>query len=556
MSFTDISDSVGLDNGAPSPSSGGVGAFVGGASLGDYDSDGVVDLFLTRVGAGNRLFRGAADGSFDDVTEASGLGDDGVGRSGGSGASVWADIDGDDDLDLFVGGVGEQADRLYLNQGDGTFSDRSEERGLASQTDPGGSDPTGGFATLGAAFADWDRDGDLDLVTTHWAPPSWAATHSSVEEDRTSLCGIPSAPASGRSDEDQRAQTARSRLFTNDGDGTFSDVTADLNLDLGDVSAFTPVFADYDSDAWPDLFVTGDFCTSRLYRNSGTGGFADVTAQSGLGTDENGMGSVVEDLNGDGILDWFVTSIAPGPERVGCVADQVTVGCSGNRLFLGRGAGGFVDATEQFGVRESAWAWGAAGEDMDNDGRRDLLAVNGYSDAAASATGPGSAASAAFYGRGAPSLWRGSAGGPWVENASALGLVDGGQAKSVIPFDHDGDGDLDLLVGHTTTPAALFRNDLTAGGHWLELRLHDATTSNTNAIGARVRLKVPGKDKRWIGDVRTGSGYQSSGPGTLHIGLGELDGVDAIEVRWPDSDNFERYGVEAVDTTITIERGS
>lgn len=554
LRFADVSGAVGLGGDTIDPARGNVGAFVGGASLGDFDADGIVDLFVTRVGSANRLYRGTAEGLFEDRTEVAGLGDEPGGASDGSAASVWADVDGDDDLDLFVGGVGEQADRLYLNGGSGSFTEESGARGLALHPVDDDTSPSGNYATMGAAFADWDRDGDVDLITTHWAPPVWDGVETYSTGDDTNLCEVQRAPTSGRSEADPAAP--RSRLLENDGTGVFRDITDESGIDLRRVAAFTPVVADHNDDGWPDLFITGDFCTSRPYQNTGQGGFVDVTKQAGLGTDENAMGSVVEDLNHDGTLDWFVTSIAPGPNDVGCVAGQVTVGCSGNRLYLGRREGGFVDATDEFGVREAAWAWGAAGEDLDNDGRRDLVTVNGYADESSSATGPGNASAAAFFAVGAPAVWRGSPGGPWVDEAASVGLVADGQAKSVIPFDHDGDGALDLLIGNTTSPPQLISSDLTGGGHWLGLQLHDATAPNTRAIGARVRVRKSADRGEWIGEVRTGSGYQSSGPGTLHIGLGESDELDEVEVRWPDSDSFERYDVESVDTTIIIERDS
>ncbi len=562
LRFTEVSAKVGLKGDSTEPTPGNVGAFVGGASVGDFDDDGIADLFITRTGAPNRLYRGTANDAFEDVTTSSGMDGGQVAVSDGSAASVWADIDGDDDLDLFVGGVGEQADRLYVNEGPSGFVEQSTERGIGGTSSAQGDGPTGGYATMGAAFADWDRDGDLDLVTTHWAPPGFSESGGYSSDTRTNLCDVErqrsGAPTGGLTG----SATPRSHMFENTGAGRFSDVTDKLGLDLVDISAFTPVFADYDGDGWQDLFVTGDFCTSRLYRNTGVGGFVNVTEQAGVGGDENGMGSVVEDLNGDGTLDWLVTSIASGPDAVGCVQGQATVGCSGNRLYLGRGDGTFADATEPFGVRESAWAWGAAGDDLDNDGFRDLAVVNGYADDASAAVGPGSAAAAAFYAEGQPRLWRGSPGGPWIDGAAAAGLKTTGASKALVPFDHDGDGDLDLLVGNTGAPPQLFHSETNPAQHWLSVRLHDAGSANTRAVGAMVRLpkseQQSGSDAEgsWMGEVRTGSGYQSSGPGSLHIGLSEQDDVSAIEVRWPDSDEFQRYDVESVDTIMEIERTS
>jgi hypothetical protein len=155
LRFTEVSAKVGLTGNATEPTPGNVGAFVGGASVGDFDGDGIVDLFITRTGAPNQLYRGTAGGAFEDVTSASGIDDGQVAGSDGSAASVWADIDGDDDLDLFVGGVGEHADRLYVNEGAGGFDEQSAARGIGDTSSAQDDGLTGGYATMGAAFADW-----------------------------------------------------------------------------------------------------------------------------------------------------------------------------------------------------------------------------------------------------------------------------------------------------------------------------------------------------------------------------------------------------------------
>ena len=351
-------------------------AMTGGAAVGDYDDDGVYDLYLTRVGLPNQLYRGNGDGTYEDVTDAAGVA--GPDPSGGSAAAVWADVDGDDDLDLFVGGTGTARDAMFINNGDGTFADETARRGLEQPPAPPG--PVGS-AAFGAAFSDWDQDGDLDLVVTHWneqALNQFYLKDNQGKDDR--LCDAARAPASAAFQAQLDTHPSRARLYRNDGDGNFADATAEMGVDFTRMVGFTPTFADYDDDGWDDLFVTGDFCTSRLFHNDGGTGFSDVTDAAGVGTDEAGMGSVVEDLDGDGHLDWFITAIAADGVEEGCIEALVSVPCSGNRLYLGDGAGSFTDATDEFGVRDGKWAWGAAADDLNNDGLRDLLVVSGYLD--------------------------------------------------------------------------------------------------------------------------------------------------------------------------------
>ena len=169
--FDEVASDIGLRD-LPEEAPSNIGAFVGGASVGDYDGDGKLDLFLTNFSISDRLFRATPEGNFVDVTADSGL----IVRTGspadgvGSAASVWADIDGDGALDLFVGGVGDQANQLYVNDGAGGFTEEAERRGVADMFTVTKSQPFAAHTVLGSAFADWDKDGDLDLMSAHWQP--------------------------------------------------------------------------------------------------------------------------------------------------------------------------------------------------------------------------------------------------------------------------------------------------------------------------------------------------------------------------------------------------
>ncbi|NNE07403.1 MAG: VCBS repeat-containing protein [Gemmatimonadetes bacterium] len=270
----------------------------GGVACGDYNGDDWPDLFVVGGTAGpNRLFRNEGDGTFTDVAPGAGLAVTGMEGCGPS----FADWDGDGDLDLFVGAVRFNPPALYRNEGDGTFADITALTGVAPD-----------LSTFSIAFADFDRDGDLDLCLAHWRTPA-DSTH----------------------------------LYRNEGNGTFIDFDAAAGVsDMG--YSFTPNFADWNDDGWPDLLVASDFGTSKVFENAGDGTFLDVT--TAVITDENGMGAAVADYDNDGDLDWFVSSIwdtASQPEG--------NWGSSGNRLYRNDNATSSTPRTK----REFASAGGA-----------------------------------------------------------------------------------------------------------------------------------------------------------------------------------------------------
>ena len=265
-----------------------------GASVVDVDRDGWEDLFVTRVGFPNMLHHNRCGAGFSDVAAQVGLAENDA-----SAGSLWGDVDRDGDLDLFVTSVLRNPNRLYLNRGDTTFEEHGHDAGVASRKD---------FSPLtnssyGAALGDVDADGDLDIVVNQWQ-------HTA-----------------------ELLKRGRTTIFRNDGTGRFEAANTPLGLDLTGVAGFTTTITDIDGDGRQDLLMAGDWGSSRLFLGAPDGRFRDVTRTAGVGTDENGMGSAVEDIDGDGDLDWFVTSIA-GPEEA---CRGVEFGCSGNRLFRNEG---------------------------------------------------------------------------------------------------------------------------------------------------------------------------------------------------------------------------
>jgi len=444
-----------------------------GVAAGDYDGDGWVDLYATGGPEGsNRLLRNLGDGTFEDVAAAAGVG---LAGSFGAGA-VFADYDGDGHLDLLVSGVLETPLVVFRNLGDGTFSDATASTGIDVTAD-----------TFSAAFGDYDGDGDLDVALTHW----------------------------------QQDITESARLWRND-DGSFVDVTAEADLDIGrglfDLDwSFTATFADINEDGLPDLLLAGDFSGSQVFVNDGDGTFTDATGE--MIDDENGMGSAVGDYDNDGDLDWFVSSIWD-PDGVA----ESNWGVTGNRLYQNQGDGTFADVTEVAGVREGYWGWGSCFADFNLDGDLDIFHVNGYS-----------TNSAVEYFHDPARLFVSNGDGTFTESSAEVALEERGQGRGIACFDYDRDGDIDIFVANNGSTPSLWRNDATAelrnGFLAIELR---AGPPNTRAIGARVYVTTGSTTQ--MREVRAGNNFLSNNPAEAHFGLGEIELIDEIRIEWPDGE--------------------
>ena len=450
----------------------------GGASVVDLNGDGWEDLYLPRVGLPNLLLMNNCGTGFTELY-GTGTADPAASTSG-----VFADIDGDQDLDLYVSNMFEGPDRLYRNDGGFTFTDITDTQ-LQPATDPLA-------LTLGASFGDLDRDGDLDLVTSRWF--------------------------------DFGGNGGLSEVLVNDGAGNFSGAQLD-GMQLDDVAAFTATITDVNADARPDLLLAADWGSSRLFTQEADGSFADVTADRGLGTDENGMGSAVVDINADGMLDWFITAIYSEGD-----CTSVGFGCTGNRLFLGDDAR-FTDATGRAGLREGGWGWGTAVEDFDNDGDLDVAMTNGFPSRSALSE-EGQQLIKPFEAD-PVRLWLQADDGTFAEVSGGIGFKDDGQGKSLIAFDHDRDGDLDILVVNTDTGPRLFRNELGASNSWLQVAPL-LTPGGAPAVGAIVRAGGPRSEMRR--DIRVGDTYGGQRSSIAHFGFGatDADATATITVTWPD----------------------
>ncbi len=458
----------------------------GGAAVGDYDDDGFVDLFVVRGGVGPpMLWRNNQTGGFEDVTAGSGLEIDDPLVT----APMFADFSGDGWLDLVLGGLADAPLRLFRNRGGVDFVEVTDGSGLFSSRH-----------NFSSTMADYDRDGDLDLFVAHWSPDGGGANH----------------------------------LWRRDAD-IFSPV--DWRVGIAPLYqsidwTFTANFSDLDGDGWPELLLASDFGTSRVFRNE-RGRRFELDTRSEL-SDENGMGAALGDYDNDGDIDWFVTSIWD-PDGT----PEGNWGVTGNRLYRNRGDGSFEEVSEDAGVRQGYWGWGACFGDFDHDGWLDIFHTNGFQ-----------APNASQFLDDPVRFFHNRGDGTFEERSQSLGLDDTGLGRGVACFDYDRDGDLDLFIANHSGPPRLYRNDGTSGHHWLSVRLRD-DGANRHGIGARLTLTSDGF--RQMREIQSGSNYLSQQPAEAHFGLAENGRIDRLHILWPDGGEQVLLDLP-VDQQLLIER--
>ena len=489
-----------------------------GVAFLDYDNDGWLDILVltgSRFGdpphdAGNRLYRNNRDGRFIDVTEKAGLF-----RTGYFYGVTVGDYNNDGFEDIFLSGWGQNV--LYRNNGNGTFSDVTEEAGLLNAEPRFGS---------GCAFVDYDRDGRLDLFVANYLDFDMKtvprAGQSKDCNEQGVFCGPRGLPFGAHS------------LYHNNGNGTFTDVTAAAGIRKADAGyGLTVVASDFDGDGWPDIYVACDSTPSLLFRNNHDGTFTEQGLERGValsddGMEQAGMGVGVGDFMPGGRLDIVKTHFA---------ADTPA-------LYMNDGKGNFRDMTLRSGlaVETRYVSWGVGAADLDNNGLPDIFWVTGgiYPEEQDRYKTPRVIFRNLGEGRFEELL---DLGGPAVEALHSIrGCAFG---------DFDNDGDVDILIMNCNEPPSLLRNDVTREHHAIQVKLR-GVKSNRSAIGARVTVRYG--EKIQMQELLSQSSYLSVNDTRLHFGLGPATRAD-LEIRWPLGLVEKVSGVEA-DHLIHVTEGA
>ncbi|MEM1166968.1 MAG: CRTAC1 family protein [Planctomycetota bacterium] len=509
----------------------------GGVSPGDFNGDGNTDLFLTRYDQPDQLYLNNGDGTFTDTSVTAGF----IPRTNTIG-SVAFDADNDGDLDLYVTTAGAQDYRflLYINDGNAVFTEEAVARNAAVET-------TSRHLGTSPAAGDFDSDGCVDLYVTEWGT-----------SNRNKL------------PDDPRPLVTHARLLRNlcgETPGYFEDVTIAAGLDAVELvdsinaenteqtlKRFSPRFSDLDVDGDVDLFIGGDFLGTMLFWNNGDGTFTNAADLGEVFDDENGMGCAIGDLDGDLIPEVFVTSIwDPRPDEVLDCSDPATScnwGKSGNRLYQYDGVEGgtwFQDATDVFGLRIGWWGWATTFFDFDNDADQDVFMTNGFS-----VTGASDQPETLFH-TDPNVLWENPGDGTaFIEVAQSLGITDVQAGKGLAAFDAENDGDLDLIIVNNPGTAVMYRNDAAAGG-WLRVDLV-GTTSNSFGLGARVILTPTDGGQPQLREVNASSHYLSHDEVTAHFGLGDhIGSVHELRVEWPSGIVQAINGLQPNERCVVVE---
>ena len=519
-----------------------------GAALFDFDRDGDLDLYLVNSGAmddrgqpvadstvANRLYRQAADGRFEDVSVASGLADTGYGMGVAAG-----DINNDGYPDLYLSNFGP--DRLYLNQRDGTFQDITTAAGIDNAS----------WSTSVAMF-DLDRDGWLDLYVTNYVDYR-AGMKCPDNSGRPDYCGP------------QVFDGQPDRLYRNLGGarvkGEASETVrfADISLGAGVSRQGGPglgvVCADFNDDDWPDIYVANDHAANFLWINARDGTFREEAffrggALSAGGRPQASMGIACGDIDGNGRIDLLLTHL----------------GGENNALYMRFDEKGFRESSQRAGLAIPSLGYTGFGTqflDLDNDGDLDLLVANGRIKRATrdSQSQPDESV---------PEFWKiyaernhvflndGSGRFQRYDNRSDPLVSRVEVSRGLATGDIDNDGDVDVVVSNTAGPVRILINNCNStqrpgeGPHWLIVKAELADRGGRMALGASVVVSAGGS--RFLRLVQPATSYLSSSDPRVHFGLGKIERVDAIEIRWPDG-TFERFAGGLVDRIVTLEQGA
>ena len=469
----------------------------------DYNNDGHLDIYLVNSGVlipnsehhrqpnnMNVLYRNNGDGTFVDVTAASGLQQDyGYGMG-----CISADYDNDGDADLYLTNFG--TNQLYRNNGDGTFTDITSQAGVGD-----------GNWSVSASFGDFNLDGHLDLYVVNYLDYQLETAHSCFLEGIHIYCGPHEYPG------------VRDTLYRNNGDGTFTDVTSRAGV-RNSGKGLGVLFTDYNNDGYPDIFVANDAVSDFLYRNNKNGTFTEVALTVGVAYNSEGratasMGIASGDYDNDGASDLFITNFS----------------LEINSLFHNDNDGFYTMTTFETGLADPSFSqlgFGTEFLDADNNGTLDLFVANGHVWDNVSEITP----SLSYKQR--CQIFENIGTGQFTKLSETAGtffkrLV---VARGVAVGDYNNDGAVDLLVTSNGEPAVLLRNDSqteSSINNWVKIRLV-GTQSNRDGIGAKVWVQT--EETAQFREATCGGSYASGSERMLHFGIGTQETIQSIKIQW------------------------
>jgi len=501
-----------------------------GVAYFDYDNDGWLDIFLVNGSTfpgidseprpigdrSNRLFHNNRDGTFTDVTAKSGLTHAGWGQ----GVCV-GDYDNDGFDDLFVTYWGE--DVLYHNNGDGTFTEVGRKAGVAGDA---------ARWSTGCAFVDYDRDGKLDLLVTHYINFS---LQNALDPGSNPYCIFKGLPVNCGP---RGLIIESSTLYRNNGDGTFTDVSVQAGVSKHVAYGLGVLVADFDNDGWPDIYVASDTTASLLFLNNHDGTFREEGLIRGVAFSDNGLGQAgmgldAADYDRDGWLDILKTNFSD----------------EGVDLFHNDGDASFTNAAGAAGLGNETHyvSWGCGFFDPDNDGWADLFYVSGHVYPELERIH-----SNTEY-REPRTLYRNRGNGTFEEVSQLAGaaITTPSTGRGCAFGDFNNDGRVDIVINNQNARASLLKVTGQNASHWINLKLV-GVKSNRSAIGARLKC-VAGASSQ-IAEVRSGGSYLSQNDLRIHFGLGDKSTIDLLEIHWP-SGAVDRLHNLAANQFLRIQEG-
>lgn len=492
-----------------------------GGAAADFNNDGFEDIYVTDSlrGTMNVLYRNNGDFTFTEVAEKAGvadLNDD----THFSSMALFFDCDNDGNKDLLVGRFGQSA--LFRNNGNETFTNITKDSEFLHERN-----------TVALVALDYDKDGDLDIYMGNYFPDvdlsrvtTTKLLHDSWEAARNGGTNV---------------------LMRNEGQCRFVDKTRETGLgDTGWTLAIGT--ADFDKDGWVDMYMANDFGPDKIYRNNGNGTFSDVSEDS-FGVDtKKGMNAETGDYDNDGWLDVYVTNITE-PFLNEC-----------NMLWRNNGDFTFTDVSVATGTCDTDWGWAGKFIDYDNDGWLDLYVLNGFIsggegeyidilmpiildsevDLSDTMSWP-PLGSMSFSGNEANRLFRNMGNHSFEETGAANGVGSRLDGRGLIIADFNNDGGQDMYVINSNAPAVMYKNKVGAKKKWLEIRLQ-GVKSNRDGLGTRVTAYT--KKGLFYRETNAGNGYEGQSTSFVHVGTGDLATIDRILVEWPSGERQEFLNVD------------